>query len=479
MFVLSEVIKSIDVSNLTLYPDNPRYDDIAENQRDAILKIVEEQQEKLIKLATEIVDYGFSYIDMVAVTRDEKNNTYVVREGNRRIAALKLLMQPNIIDGKKGICEKFKQLNKRFSLNPITTINCVIFDNESLLNRRIEIKHTGENSGIGVVAWNTIQKRRFDESLGKHNVVSKIINFILNCEQINNSIKENIYKLAITNFERLLGDPFVRDEMGISITGNDEVSINVSDNKFSIFVSVVTDMIFNEKFTVNQIYYKEDRRKYINAIKDLTNKTNKGAAAHNGDIPQTLQSVDDNGVSSSPKISSLGGQAFTIKEPKIPQDYNGNLKPPIIKRQPLSTSRKYLIPANCKINIAQPRLNKIYHELSSLEVSDYTNAVAVLFRTFIELSVDEYGSKKIKGYSDGLRLTDKVRKVTEYMKTNSILADNEIKPIEMLSNVPQDKKSINTFNAYVHNHDVNPISDDLKIAWDNITYFIIKLFETL
>jgi hypothetical protein len=52
---MSERRLVIDVTELYLYTKNPRYEDIADNQRDAILKLVEEQADKIFKLASDIV----------------------------------------------------------------------------------------------------------------------------------------------------------------------------------------------------------------------------------------------------------------------------------------------------------------------------------------------------------------------------------------------------------------------------------------
>lgn len=65
------------------------------------------------------------------------------------------------------------------------------------------------------------------------------------------------------------------------------------------------------------------------------------------------------------------------------------------------------------------------------------------------------------------------------MKTNNIITDKELKTIEMLSSVPQNKTSINTFNAYVHNGSATPIANDLKIAWDTVGDFIASLYGSI
>ncbi|MBK8279612.1 MAG: hypothetical protein IPK94_05600 [Saprospiraceae bacterium] len=43
-----------------------------------------------------------------------------------------------------------------------------------------------------------------------------------------------------------------------------------------------------------------------------------------------------------------------------------------------------------QLKLANPKVNAIYHELLKLDVTKFTNAAGVLFRVFVELSVDSY-----------------------------------------------------------------------------------------
>lgn len=210
----------VDIADLCLYTNNPRFSDIADSQRDAILKLVEQQRDKIVKLAQDIAENGLSALDTIAIVKvDEKQ--YVVREGNRRVTAIKLLSQPSILEGVtvsgvKNVYDKFKQLNKLFIKNPITSIECVLFDDENKLNRWIELRHTGENDGVGLTTWNAMQKRKFDESLGNRSLATDAVDFIMNCDKVSQSLKDNLYKISITNLERLFSDPYVKSELGIS-----------------------------------------------------------------------------------------------------------------------------------------------------------------------------------------------------------------------------------------------------------------------
>ena len=123
-------------------------------------------------------------------------------------------------------------------------------------------------------------------------------------------------------------------------------------------------------------------------------------------------------------------------------------------------------------------MNKTYRELREIEVDRYENCAAVMLRVFLELSIDEYAStKKIPAYSEGSQLSNKIKATTDYLETNNLLDPKKLKAIRVEASNPHSLISTNTLNAYVHNKDLEPKATDLKITWNNIEGFIMKLWE--
>ena len=95
--------KIISISNLLLDEENFRIGD-QQSQRDCVSAIIQEQslkngKNKIFNLAKSIATEGLSPIEPIVVIPDyEISGTYIVKEGNRRIAALKILYNPNLIN---------------------------------------------------------------------------------------------------------------------------------------------------------------------------------------------------------------------------------------------------------------------------------------------------------------------------------------------------------------------------------------------
>jgi|WetSurMetagenome_2_1015567.scaffolds.fasta_scaffold21540_4 hypothetical protein len=450
---MSVTHKTISISNLALSTDNPRFE-IVENQRSAIAKMISDQETKLIKLAKDIIDFGLNPSKYICVTPNPKEKgQYIVLEGNRRVTVLKVLNNPNIIDqSQASFIKRIKKLSEAFNKNPISEVNCSIFpDTESAL-KWIELEHTGQNDGIGIVEWDAQQKARFDKRVkGTTPLALQAIELLERSEYTPKRTKEELSNLTISNVERLLGDPDIREVLGIKLQDN-KLYTEIEENEVVKGLSkIANDFLFND-YTVYDIDKKKDRKSYIEtfAKEEIPNKNNKTEG------PWHL-------------INEPAPKALSVKKSKVK------------KSEPLSFERKTLIPRDCIMEISDKRMNSIYRELKDLFVDDYLNATAVLFRVFIELSIDNLISNKRSKIFQGIKkmtpLKDKLEKALQYFEDSNSLSEEELKPIKVLTQSPHSIVSIDTFNAYVHNRHINPISKDLKITWDNIQIFIEKIWE--
>ena len=89
------------------------------SQRDAFATIIEDQKDKLANLAEDLLAMGgVSPGEPIWVTRDlNVRGMYVVLEGNRRVAALKILETPALADS--TVVEKaFTVLAEQYAENP-------------------------------------------------------------------------------------------------------------------------------------------------------------------------------------------------------------------------------------------------------------------------------------------------------------------------------------------------------------------------
>ena len=71
--------------------------------------------------------------------------------------------------------------------------------------------------------------------------------------------------MPITNLGRLLGDPDVREELGVGIKDGKLVTVLPKEEVIKGLSKVIED-IATKRINVNDIYYKKDKIKYIRLV---------------------------------------------------------------------------------------------------------------------------------------------------------------------------------------------------------------------
>jgi hypothetical protein len=150
-----------------------------------------------------------------------------------------------------------------------------------------------------------------------------------------------------------------------------------------------------------------------------------------------------------------------------------------VRSKPVSYKRPHLIPTNVHYVIKDKRLNAIYRELRDIDLTDYRNAAAVLFRVFVELSIELYLEKHTVQYHDNDKLTKKAENAINHMKMNDWADTNVVKGIQTGISSQHNPLSFHTFNSYVHNRHFHPSPQELTTAWDNAQPFLDVLFSRL
>lgn len=149
--------KRLRPSKIRLDSDNPRLSDGTSDDKEAINRLLAEGYPQLLALAKDLADRGTGNpAELPIVIKD--GSKYVVLEGNRRFAALKLVDNPRLADdpAQRSAFERIKQSGKQLPVN----IFCVVVDSRDEADHWITLRHTGANEGVGVRVWNAEQTAR-------------------------------------------------------------------------------------------------------------------------------------------------------------------------------------------------------------------------------------------------------------------------------------------------------------------------------
>ncbi len=427
-------IQPLKIANIRVNLSNPCYDPTA-SELEAISTIVRKQGRKLVRLAADIVEKGMNPMKLLMVTPDDQEGVFRVIEGNRRLAALKVLSSPELLNNLElppALVKQYKNLQGQAQGALPDTINCAVVP-EDEATHWMRLEHTGENEGVGVIAWNTRAKHRFHDS----SPALQAIDLVEKSPFLEAEIRSNLENIALTNIERVLGTPEARKLIGVDL--KNRKLIPNSPEAIGRLSLLVRDVV-KQDIKVKDIMTQEDR---VNYAQKLASRP----------LPQPV-------VAPPPKGGKQAKAASAVSE-----------------------KRTTLVPKGLKLAIPPVRIAKIFGELQNLKVEQFTNSCAVLLRVFVEMSVDDYGERQNISFKQPkvdkeISLRAKLRTVVQFMEKNSLATKKQLHGIKAITSAKDHILSIDSWNAYVHNQYYNPSPSDLKNNWDSIQTFVQQVWET-
>ena len=458
--------EKIKIANLQLDLKNFRFEE-QHSQKEAIETMIADQKNKLVTLAKDIVENGLNPTDLIMVVRmPEGKNQYKVLEGNRRVTCLKLIFNQNLIPNEyASIRNQFKKLaNKEVIPKELRCPLCAIFDNEDDANVWIERKHVGELEGKGTIRWNTLQKNRYEAHHGgKGTLVLQLVNYLYKMSEEDSSIRLVVNGISnTTNIERLLSDPYVREKLMLTSKKGILGSVDTTERTTSKMVKLLV-ALSQPDFSVNVIKSKADRKTFIDDF-----------CSH----------LDDTGP-------TAVGKGWLLSDPSkgpttITQQSAGEGAAENTASEGSQKRRCKLVPDHVVLDIDDVRISKVFKELKCMWLKNFPNAVAVLLRVFVELSVDCFIERnnllpegKLTSSSTRESLAMKIEKSVNKLEDMGKINSDFAKGILDEMNDKNSSLGIDTMNSFVHNYHFSPKAESLCTGWDNMERFLTILWQNM
>lgn len=144
-----QLVNDVPVVDILLDVENARIR-AGRDQADCIARILR-KEEQLLALMENIAANGLTTIPILVSPADDRRR-WVVRDGNRRITALKLLNDPSLSPAER-LKPKIRALAKQYKSNIAATVDVLASDNEDAIVREVVARHSGAQSGIGQLDW--------------------------------------------------------------------------------------------------------------------------------------------------------------------------------------------------------------------------------------------------------------------------------------------------------------------------------------
>jgi hypothetical protein len=448
--------QSISVGNLLLDVGNFRIVK-QDSQPSARAAIIAEEGRKLVTLAKDILKYGPSPIDLtLVIDASDGNGNYFVVEGNRRLVAIQLMLQPERAEG-TPLHTAFKRLNKDSADAIPKVLDCVIVPSKAAGRVWIDRKHKSGLEGAGTEPWSAISKARADAEDGLPRPELDAVNFVL----ANPALPENVrHKLEgsgfnITTLKRLVDTKELQQGAGFSLQEGKLISDQDKDRVQGILTEIVeiiaTSLHKGKKFVERDIDTPERREAFVEDIVKKHPKRKK----------------------TEPWIISAKPVKAKVKSEK-----------PKTKGTPSTEDQPNLIPKAFKLELPSGKINDIFIELKQLDIVRHRHAASVLLRVFLDFTLEDYILKheiKLPTDKQGKPITtlhSRLDHVTTHVKDTKLMTAKELKPIDVATGAQDSLLAPDTLHAYIHSPWMNPDPLQLKVSWNNIQLFIEKLWTS-
>lgn len=434
-------------ADLLIDEENPRIAQPNAGQHKALRALAELLGTKLQVLAADIVDNGLDPSNLMIVTPLAGNiGRYVVLEGNRRLAAIRVLENPELVVEavQPRVLSQIRRLSKDYLNDPIEAVSCLVMKDREDAGHWIQLRHTGENAGAGIVPWGSDDATRFRDRSGVGEPHTQALDFLQGRGELT---PERRRKIPVTTLKRLIESPSVRSKLGLELQNRVLYPVGDSDLIAKALLHVVDDLLSGQT-KVGNVYNKEQRAAYAARFPAAVT------------VPRLASTANASPLAAGAHHPTRAGAGAGL--------YHRTTK-----------ERDKLIPRDCTLGIPTGRISAIEKELRRLSLTDHTNAVSVLFRVFVELSVDTYIEAHIAPIPDDDRtpLAKKLLTALEHVLGRKKLNKQQAVPVRRACQ--RDSflaPSMTMMHQYVHNPHVFPAPGDLRAYWNSLQPFITAIW---
>lgn len=461
---------TIKVGSLLLDANNTRIpaDRRSKDQRHLLHELLEHEEVK--DLASSITKLGLFPNERLVVMPSGKR--FTVLEGNRRLAAMKLLLNPELAPSDTTV-RYFRKLSARADLLAIGKVEVVVVADRVVAAPIIAALHTRGTKK----RWSSLQQARFYRELvdeGQTPIeIAESVGVALG--EVRSFLRaEKLYRLALpldydehvrrkiedsnyplTTLERFLESKVGRKFLGVELDEKEGFRGVVHPDRFRAVIARVAEDVAMKKAFTRDINDEAGFQSYI----DKTDRTIAKTKMRGSFDPSVLlgeKQAED---------TERGGQD---KQPK--------LKHRTVKPSPS------VIPRGFVCNSKHDRVRAIFNEIKSMKIVEQRNSTGVMLRVLLDIALwkfletagheksacnhfDPGGSKRKHNPDWTPALRDLISFAVDKRLFPGMTAAGYKAVRSLASRDAGYFITIEGFNSFTHNPNVTPTEGDLRALW--------------
>lgn len=449
--------KQVPVSKLLLDLSNARIRK-GLNQEDCIRKILK-KEDQTMKLLRDIAENGLSTMPVLIAPH---GNKWVVWDGNRRVACLKLLNKPALC-ADPVIRKKVESIRKKHKDNIPTSIECLWTDDRDILIKEVIKRHSGALGGAGQLDWSSYLRTLFLLGHEQPAEYKRAGQYLFWAE--NNELDVDD-EFPISTLSRFLNKKNLL-LLGFDII-NDEITPIYSLTKTKEMTKKVINDLESKIIKVDDVRTDKKAEEYIDRVRAKCDVT-EPAIPITTPVDNTQDDEEDEAPPSS--LDDMeGDQTESDDEPS-------KAKGKTIRRRN-GGRPKLFTPAKSGLNIPdnEKKVRDIVFELARLKHSGRDGtpiSVAFLLRALIELSTNNYLKNNPSAVKKGdTTLRVMIKHAATHMKENGLITQERLEVVLRHCNQDGDILNITTLQKYLHSDVHFPSGETLNSIWDEIGEYV-------
>jgi hypothetical protein len=246
----------VELKDLFLDQENPRFEPVRD-EAEAINELC--MNEQIVPVAESIAIDGISPLELIAVTEVRApdgagTGTYLVREGNRRLAAMKLLIDPD-----KAPTAQQASFRKLTSARVPQHLQVMLFETKNEIDPWLRLLHQRDQNPAGRRSWKAEQQARAFGSTRNQKAVN-LTDFAVASGWIDKA--DRIKRLSTV--ERWISNAKVRSYLGITFQKDADEVVQVGDlEKSNAALKYFFSQVANRE--INTRANKTEMEKWIKA----------------------------------------------------------------------------------------------------------------------------------------------------------------------------------------------------------------------
>lgn len=465
---------NVKVEDLLLDRGNPRIRS-AIDQSDCIARVLH-KREQMLNMMKSLAKEGLSTVPILVAPCTEVAGKWIVKDGNRRITALKLLNNPSLCADEE-LQTQIKNIVKDSKDGIDSAIDCLSSNDPVAIAREVKLRHSGALAGVGQLDWSAYLRTVYELNNALSTDYKRAGQYLLWAEDKGIAVADEFPISTVHRF-------FTIENIGTLgfIVENDELALNTTQAIALAMANEVIGDLSSGRKKVDDLFTGDAAKVYLTQL-----RKNAGWPFQNEPTKPTSTtppSAETNNTSTSTNASSPASSTSNSPTPSPSPAPTATPSPSTRGGRPPSKpnwDRKKLFwlgapqPAlSVSTSEIAGKMRAIFYEVAQIkDVRESPLTTAFLIRAIIELSEKEY--RTTKSLTDKKKLADNIFSACDSMLGGALMTGSQVDLVKAYTATTRSDVGIfnvDTLQKYLHRETHKPAPQTINTFWDELYPFV-------